>query len=475
MDKIKSIGIMTGNSLDAFDAVLSEIDLQTKEVTMLSSVSLYMPAEISNGIRKLRVALKKANYNIEKVVDNPGNSFSVIHNSYLRRIVETVDALIKKAEKDGTAKKEEIDVIGFHGQTLGHFPPSIAEGKDPGTVQMGDGQVLADMIGIPVIYDFRSDDIMNGGEGAPLAPIYNTHLLHNNKDLKNCAFCNAGNTGNITVISTDTKTGEKKILGWDTGPFNHFPDLLMRTEQDNEPYDIDGILGRKGSLNMKLLNALFVESAVTRSGENFLLTKPPKSSDPTWYKMIKELEPGSEISFADRLRTVEYFSAYAFAYSLSFIPESIEFPDTFILCGGGWKNPIITDDFKNILSSRGVLLSQHTSSFSKLAKRIPKNLKIDMADKFGFSAKYMEAGVFADIAVSRILGEPYTLPSTTGALKPTICGVIRYPITPSTATNRVKALLKKYDSQNSTLDEGFADKMTGRATKGWQKRIKFDK
>ena len=473
MDKVKSIGIMTGNSLDAVDVVLSEIDIKTNEVKQLCEISYYFPAEISDGIRKIRLLLKKNSYNIEKLTADPDCNLSQVHNAYMRRIIETVNALIDKAVAGNIVKKEDIDVIGFHGQTLGHFPPSISDGKDSYTVQLGDGQVLADALKIPVVYDFRSDDILNGGEGAPLAPMYDCHLVKQKPELGSVAFCNAGNTGNITIISKNVKTGKTEVLGWDTGPFNHFPDYLMRTEQDNEPYDIDGVLGKKGSLDTKLLTSMFAESAVTRSGENFLLAKPPKSSDPSWYKVVKELEPKYGIPFVDRLRTAEYYSAYTFAYTLVMIPENIEVPSTYILCGGGWKNPIISEDFHNLLTGRGVYLPQHLPAIKKLSKRWPKtNLQVVPADKFGLSSKFMEANVFADMAVCRLTGTPYTVPATTGVEKPTVCGVIRYPAENTPATERVKAIVKKYKSEKLTRDEGFVDPQLNRAVKGWKKRFK---
>ena len=473
MDKVKSIGIMTGNSLDAVDVVLSEIDIKTNEVKQLHAVSYYLPAEISDGIRKVRLLLKKNSYNIEKLIADPDCNLTQVHNAYMRRVIETVNALISEAVNKNIVQKEDIDIIGFHGQTLGHFPPSIADGKDSYTVQMGDGQYLADALKIPVVYDFRSDDIINGGEGAPMAPVYDYHIVKQKPEMDSVAFCNAGNTGNITIVSKNTKTGKTEILGWDTGPFNHFPDYLMRTEQDNEPYDIDGVLGKKGSLDMKLLSSMFAESAVTRSGENFLLAKPPKSSDPSWYKVVKELEPKYGIPFVDRLRTAEFYSAYTFAYSLVMIPENIKVPSTYILCGGGWKNPIISEDFRNLLTGRGVYMPQHLSTIKKLSKRWDKdNLKILSADYFGISSKFMEANVFADMAVCRLTGTPYTLPATTGAKEPTVCGVIRYPEESTSATERIKAIVKKYKTEKLTRDEGFVDTKLNRAVKGWKKRIK---
>lgn len=85
---------------------------------------------------------------------------------------------------------------------------------------MGDPRLLADLTGIPVIYDFRSDDLMNGGEGAPLAPLHNRRIarMMQNKGFDSVAFCNGGNTGNIAVIGREegSKTSAVAGLGYRT-------------------------------------------------------------------------------------------------------------------------------------------------------------------------------------------------------------------------------------------------------------------
>lgn len=106
----------------------------------------------------------------------------------------------------------------FPWSDLRSFPPSIAGGEPAYTVQVGNAGLLADLTGIPVICDFRSDDIMAGGEGAPLAPVHNLHIAGDlrNKGVFPVAFCNAGNTGNISVITED-KDGKNVVRGWESG------------------------------------------------------------------------------------------------------------------------------------------------------------------------------------------------------------------------------------------------------------------
>lgn len=200
---------------------------------------------------------------MERLVED-GFSLEAI-NEYTSLVAETVNTFLQRSGY----RREDIAALGFHGQTCDHFPPSIAGGKPAYTVQVGNAGLLADLTGIPVIYDFRSDDIMAGGEGAPLAPVHNLHIAGDlrNKGVFPVAFCNAGNTGNISVITED-KDGENVVRGWDVGPFNHYTDYLVRTYK-GQPYDDGGRLAAGGRIVPELLRDLFDNAAVDGIGRNF--------------------------------------------------------------------------------------------------------------------------------------------------------------------------------------------------------------
>jgi anhydro-N-acetylmuramic acid kinase len=457
--KFLAMGIMTGNSLDAVDLVLTEFKTNG-EIKDIVGISAPYPKSLADDLRRLRasLSLRLANFDLEQIVAT--DEFQEKHNAYLKIVADGVELLIHKAEAKGIAR-QEIDAIGFHGQTCGHNPPSISKSKDDAwTIQIGSGQMLADLTGLTVIYDFRSDDIMNGGEGAPLAPVHNMHIA---VDAENCeffpvAFCNAGNTGNITIVS-EQYDGTDVLLGWDIGPFNHFIDMLMRDEK-GEAFDEDGKFGRAGKINENLLREMFNLSVVQSDGSNFLLQAPPKSSDPQWYHAPGLLKDAT-IKFEDRLRTVEYFSAYIFVYSLKYAPVQALFPSNFLIFGGGWKNPIVLQDFKNLLSCCGtnklssdvIILDEHKEIFNEFLKRLTADPQVMFSDEKGYSAKYMEARIMADMAYCRVVGEPFTLPETTGVSKPTVCGVIRYPHGDiSNATENFRYFLENYKSADLTND-----------------------
>lgn len=415
------IGIMTGNSMDAVDVVLTRFDGSKMED--ICGHTQVIPVNLADRFRRLKQELSDNGGNIEAIAAKSTTAFQSLHDEYVKTVAEAVNTMLSDKKID----KSTIDLIGFHGQTCAHCPPSIAKSKNPQdiyTLQIGSGQMLADLTGIPVAYDFRSDDLMNLGEGAPLAPIHNQHIAADlkTKGIFPVAFCNAGNTGNIAVISSESLSGKETVMGWDTGPFNHFIDYLCRTEL-GQPYDRDGQSGKQGMVETDLLRSLFNKAVITKDGKNFLVKNPPKSSDPAWYKIIPSLTDKS-VPIYNRIRTAEYFSAYVFAYTLKFIPQHLLKPQYFLVFGGGWKNPVAFNDFQDLVRGRAEVLPEHREVFEQI--KIPQAV-IEWADRKGYNGQYMEARIFADMAKCCLTQEPFSYPSTTGCQKPTVGGIIAKP------------------------------------------------
>lgn len=473
---------MTGNSLDAVDTVITKFS-PDGGIHDLQRYSSAFPADLAEQIRSLKETLRAHNGDIAQAEQTikPPPSLSEIHDRYIKTVGEACLATIVTARTMKTIGRDQVpDLVGFHGQTCAHLPPSLArrENAPPYTVQMGDGQALANLLNIPVAYDFRSDDIMSGGEGAPFAPMHHLHLALQAKaqGAFPIAFINAGNTGNISIITNQIGKKDPAVLGWDTGPFNHFPDLLARREA-GIPHDLNGEIGLPGSVNEPLLRILFEQSAVTKDGANFLTQKPPRSSDPQWYRELPELLgqapiDGKNLPLADRMRTAEYFSAYITMLSLAFVPSDCEFPHFFGLCGGGWNNPVTTSHFRFLMrrSPGQIILTEHESIYeavmSRLGKRKPT---VESSSAFGFDPHSMEARIFADAAAKLVWGEPFSQPSVTGVTKPTVCGRIRFPA----QRDPKEFLVGIHMAENGTLMErqsskDFRDPRFGRAIPGWK-------
>lgn len=493
MDKVRNyllvIGVMTGNSLDGVDVVLSRFG-DDGEIEDLASHSVDFSDELAENLRLVRSAINSCNGRMDEALQQiTREEFLRVHDEYLSFVTLAVEGLRRKAAS--LIEPARVDLIGFHGQTCAHLPPSVASKGDNSsvfTVQIGNGQRLADLTGTVVVCDFRSDDLMNGGEGAPLAPMHHFHLADSARKKGHfpIAFCNAGNTGNVTIISEHGDSGNLALFGWDTGPFNNYSDRLMQLEKGKQ-CDFNGTEGASGTVNVPLLRLLFSKAVVTTDGANFLLKTPPKSSDPQWYLMLPQLLgqetlEGKTISFADRLRTCQYFAAYAFVHSLSLLPETVAAPTSFALSGGGWRNPLVRRHFEDLLHGRtsdSPILTEHVPVFESLRQRLGRSLNgaslmIRDSAEFGYDSKSMEARIFADAAVCRVTGKPFTGPETTGCRSATVCGVIRFPAgDQSNATETLRAYLDCYNSRSLTPDFVSNDLSNywSRAVAGWQEQL----
>lgn len=426
MAKYRIIGNMTGNSMDAIDLVLTEFDGD-----IMQDICTYTKPydkDMQEKIENLRVKVfNKTRLEIENIPE-----FLSIHDRYIHQIAECINEMCDKNNID----KNTIDAIGFHGKTLDHNPPSKArvDGSSPYTLQIGSGQMLADLTGIPVVYDFRSDPLMSGFDGAPLVPPHNAHISATEGD--GCYY-NGGNTSNFALI-----VDGKALIGADAGPFNEYTDNYIRNHT-NEAFDKDGMFGAKGNLDKHLLQELF------NFGRKYYEAPLPKSGDPAYYhkNQIFQHVEDMKIKFEDVVHTFEYFAAYIAVQALTLIPEDMKLPNEMILFGGGWKNPIVKDSFEKLLKGEGYILPEHQEQFSKLQSRFTNVPKVRNSN-FG---DYMEARLFADLARYKFENKAWEIPEIVQSGKLVVCGCIAKP-------NR---------DRNEYLDR------INRAAKGWQEECKI--
>jgi len=251
----------------------------------------------------------------------------------------------------------------------------------------------------------------------------------------------------------------------------------MRT-YSNESCDWNGRYGAKGNVDMVLLKHLFDHAVEMESGENYLVQTPPKSGDPNYYKEILMLAEDA-ITFEDKLRTCEYFSAYVLFHSLSFTPTELQLPFNFALFGGGWHNPVTLQHFEGLLAgdwTNNPVLPEHQIVFETLLKRIQeqdKKVYVAPSSAFGFDGTVMEARIFADMAKCRLIGEPFSSTETTGAEQACVAGIIRYPNQqPSNATVVFQEWLRFYNTTHHTEDNPSRfDARWSRASAGWYQKL----
>ena len=432
-----SIGLMSGTSMDGIEAALLETDGSPNLLRSLGHISEAYDPRFKILLKSAEYAVKKYEGNVEKAkiyyteaiyayikaaFNIPENTKTAIHieqtilglSRYLEgtnspqlnitfdRIVEHATTLharaVKKLLKAQKIKASQVDIIGYHGQTLFHNPARKI------SIVVGNGQPLAQELGITVVNDFRSRDIEAGGCGAPFAPLYHYALALRDNRVP-IAIVNCGGISNISLILNGH---EEDVLGFDTGPGNALIDRLVRLRtQGQENMDTDGQYGKQGRVDKTVLAQLF-EKAIFKFDQNYLLKIPPKSLDYNDMVLIPELE---SLSLSDACATLEAFTAETIVNSLDLLSgnRALALPKLWVLAGGGWHNPVILKALQDCLKLK-----------------LGTNLKICRADEIGWSNQAMEAEIFAYFAVRSLQNKPLSLPGTTGVPKPISGGRIYY-------------------------------------------------
>lgn len=395
------IGIMTGNSMDAIDVVYAQIN--QNQIQPIHTHSIPFTQDMQQQTVQLRELVKTCPPR-NLLEQNP--LFISYHTSYIQQISKAVVELIQQNHIDVSS----IKAICSHGKTLAHCPSSINP-KTPYTLQIGSGKMLANLIAratnypyIRVIYDFRSDDVLNAGEGAPLIPPLNAFIARQD-NCYNRIDINAGNTSNLCVIQNGTA-----VAGWDIGPCNEYMDFLIRTHT-NQPFDIDGNIGQQGQLDTALLKELF------QINGNFYMTIPPRSGDPAHYNTQRISAFKNKENLPNLIYTCAYFAAYIIVHSFQFIQGNI--PNHISLFGGGWKHPILYHSLSQILTGKGFILPEHQLIFQNILERIQHPVQIQ---KHPFS-QWMESLLWAKMGYCYDYQIPWTTPQLTNCRKPTICGI----------------------------------------------------
>lgn len=377
MAMMRAIGLMSGTSLDGVDIALIETDGQALKVARGHNNFLEPlgPTGYRGYSDAEKALLRAATKDAESVVrpdDRPG------------RLPEA-EAFVTQAHAEAVERflaenglsPSDIDVIGFHGQTVIHRPDHRI------TIQIGDGPALAARLGIPVVSDLRRADIEAGGQGAPLVPVFHKALAEASGMEGPFGILNIGGVANATLV--DSKGG---VIAFDTGPGNALIDEWMQ-ERENKNLDDGGRTAARGRPDEPLLAWLLTHP--------FFFRKPPKSLDRNWFSH----KLAGQLSTEDGAATLTAFTARAVARALDHAPE---IPTRWIVAGGGARNGELVR-----------LLTYHLRA------------EITTADAIGWSSAYLEAQAFAFLAVRSLRGLPITFPATTGVCEPISGGILSRP------------------------------------------------
>ena len=347
---------MSGTSLDGIDAALIETDGET--------VSRFGPGLAEDYDEDFRDRLREC-------INRPAARDDVADMIADRQ----ANVVLNLLSENGLAASA-VDVIGFHGQTVDHRPD---EGV---TIQIGNAQRLADKTGIAVVADFRSADVVAGGQGAPLVPLYHRALA---ADLeKPLAVLNLGGVGNVTWIGE----GPDDILAFDTGPANALIDDWM-CDRRNQPMDRGGAFAAKGNSAPEVLDQLMTHDYFTK--------QPPKSLDRMEFHSAVQGALTDQTP-ADGARILTDFTVASVTAACAWFPLPAM---RWLVCGGGRHNDLMMTSFNEALG-----------------------VPVEPVEAVGWRGDLLEAEAFAWLAVRSLDGKPLSLPSTTGVSRPVTGGVL---------------------------------------------------
>lgn len=366
--ELRIVGIMNGTSLDGIDYVYCSVKNGTRaQISFLEQEFLPFPDEIR------RQLIKAANHQLNVAeISDLHHELGRLYRDQLKRII--------------TKRKWKVDVIGLHGQTVHHAPPTA-------TMQIGEPSYMSAQFGIPVISDFRAADLAVGGQGSPIASLFHRVVFQSKFPKEIISVHNLGGISNLSLIN---RSGDVE-RAFDTGPANMLMDLFIyRSSKGELSYDKDGRFASKGLPLQSLVDDLL-------KSDSFFKQKPPKSCGREQFgeEYLKMLEDrmGSLLP-EDKMATLAELTARSIADAYQrHCPKK---PKVVILCGGGALN-------------------------GYLHKRIQYHLphtEILTTEFFGWPVNSIEGAAFALLAAFRIWGKPSNLPKTTGARKSVLLGQI---------------------------------------------------
>lgn len=351
---VRAVGAMSGTSLDGID--VAEVLTDGHNIHDFGGSNYHPYAEADREL--IRSAFGKW----------PGEG--------VEAAAERVETLHAQALKPF----DEAEVIGFHGQTVAHDPG----GK--GTHQIGDGQILAEVLRKPVVWDFRSADVELGGQGAPLAPFYHFALAKYLDETAPLAFLNLGGVGNLTWADPRNAAPEDPgaLLAFDTGPANAPINDLMQARL-GKSQDESGALAKQGAVDSKVIEQLLKHP--------YFFRMPPKSLDRDAFPKL--LQSVQNLSDADAAATLTAACALTVSEAMRHCPTP---PAKLLVCGGGRHNATLMDMLK-----------------------ISIETEVAPIESTGLDGDIIEAQAFAFLAVRVLNGLPTSCPTTTG-VKAAVCG-----------------------------------------------------
>jgi anhydro-N-acetylmuramic acid kinase len=364
---LTALGLMSGTSLDGVDVAMIETDGKRVKAFGPSGYRPYADVER----RLLLQALTEA-VHLQAREARPG----ILQEA--ERVVTAAHAeAIASFKTQNHIASEDIDIVGFHGQTVLHRP------ADRLTVQIGDAAALAKAIHIPVMHDFRAADVAAGGQGAPLVPVYHRALAQSLEREGPIVVLNIGGVSNITYIDGDT------LIACDTGPGNALIDDFMQRSL-GQRFDCDGRMAAQGTVDER-----WIAQALSLP---FFALPPPKSLDRNDFAKLVL----NDSSPANGAATLTAFTVRAITRIAPLLPKP---PKSWVVAGGGARNLTMMRMLRELLAPATV----------------------EAGDALGWSTDAIEAQAFGFLAARGLKGLPLSYPATTGVPIPMTGGIVARP------------------------------------------------
>lgn len=376
MVKKYAVGLMSGTSLDGIDAALVEIEgsgVKTK-CRLLHFSSIDIPVAMRHRI------IEACNPQTSRIDEICSLNFELG-----KKFSEAVTYVLKEAQFKGA-----LDFVASHGQTIYHLP-NPGQNHVKSTLQIGDPSAIAYEHRVPVIFNFRNMDILDGGDGAPLVP-YPEFILYR-EELETVLLQNIGGIGNVTVIPQHANLDD--VFAFDTGPGNMMMNAATKYFY-NELYDKDGTHASKGCLIDPLYQSLIEHP--------YLKILPPKSTGREMFGEDVVQDICNQYPCADDvIYTLTKFTAYSITQAYKEFIMNKHTIHKVILGGGGAYNPVLIHEIRQMLS---------------------KTITVVTQEDLGFSSDAKEAIAFAILGNETLESNPSNVPSATGSRHQMILGQI---------------------------------------------------
>ena len=364
MEKIyTSLGLMSGTSMDGVDASIISSDGEKQYESIFNEYFEY-DGDLYRDLVNLRNKINSANDIIlnSKLTDDIERKITLFHAKICNKIIN----------KNGN----EIDLVGFHGQTIFH------DAKQKISKQLGDGSLLSNLLKKDVVYNFRANDIANGGQGAPLAPIFHNLLINKTHMKLPVCVLNIGGIANITIIISDKN---EDLKSQDIGPGNCLLDEWVRKHTNNR-FDDGGKAASVGKIDKTILNQAIENFDNIKIGDN--LSFDIKDFDLSFVRGL---------SYENGLSTLTKFTSEIIYQSIANITKIYQNEKINILvCGGGRKNLTLIENIR---------------------KKLPNNITLSLIDDFNINGDFVESQAFAYLAIRSLLKKPISFTNTTNVKK----------------------------------------------------------